>query len=301
MWNRIGKINIEQRGAYKNGFLTNVPMLIDEETIRLFVGFWDEYGVSRIGSIEVVAKNPSEILNISGILLDTGRGGCFDDNGLVLGDIVKESDHLKMYYVGFQKAIKAKFLAFSGLAISRDNGASWLKHSSAPVFDRTNGADFINAIHTVIKDNGIYKIWYSSGNDWKIINNTPYPCYDIWYTESLDGINIKPGRKIIENSEGEYRIGRPTVYKISSNEYHMYTTYDTITKDYRTSFFLSKDGINWNRRDDLFDFKPSGITGEFDSDTICYPKIIKTKYNTYMFYSGNKMGSTGIGYAVKTI
>ena len=41
---------------------------------------------------------------------------------MILGDIVDAPDGLHMFYVGFQRVAKAKFLAFTGLAVSRDGG-----------------------------------------------------------------------------------------------------------------------------------------------------------------------------------
>ena len=60
----------------KHSALTPTPILVDEETIRVYAGFRDEDGVSRIGFVDVEAGNPSIIKKISeNPVLDTGIAG----------------------------------------------------------------------------------------------------------------------------------------------------------------------------------------------------------------------------------
>ena len=106
--------------------LTPAPILLNSDVIRVYFGARDREGVSRIGYVDLNADNPSDILSLSKApALDVGQPGCFDDNGVILGDLVKDGETLRMYYVGFQKVEKVKFLAFSGLAISYDHGNSF--------------------------------------------------------------------------------------------------------------------------------------------------------------------------------
>jgi hypothetical protein len=76
----------------------------------------------------------------------------------------------------------------------------------------------------------------------------------------------------------------------------MYATKGTISGEYTPSFFRSKDGINWERDDASL-----GITlsdSGWDSETLCYPALIKNAGKTLMIYNGNKMGLNGFGAAV---
>ena len=93
---------------------------------------------------------------------------------------------------------------------------------------------------------------------------------------------------------GEYRIGRPRVREID-NGFEMRFTYDTKDKKYGTGYAVSVDGVNWERKDELTGISTS--ESGWDSDMICYPAIIKVKKREFMFYSGNGMGKTGVGYA----
>jgi hypothetical protein len=72
-------------------------------------------------------------------------------------------------------------------------------------------------------------------------------------------------------------------------------TFDTLDKQYITGLATSPDGVNWTRADGQ-----TGISASaegWDSEMLCYPVIIKAAGQTYMFYSGNGMGRTGVGYA----
>ena len=287
-----------QHGWDHNTFLTPTPFQFNAHTIRLYGGMRDENGCSRIGYIDVNAANPAEILAVSPQpVLDTGQPGMFDDNGVILGDVVRHGEEIRLYYVGFQLPKKAKFLAYSGLATSHDNGESFSRHHVTPIMDRTPNALFIRAIHTVLYDEGRWKIWYSVGNGWEIIDGVPYPQYDIRYVESADGLTIddEEGVHCIGVGPQEYRIGRPRVTKRPDGSYEMRYTSDTLSKQYAAGFAISKDGIHWTRQDGQIGLSRSA-TG-WDAEMVCYPALFVAPQKTYLFYSGNGMGATGVGYA----
>lgn len=281
-----------------NTFMTPHAMRIEPGAIRIWGGVRDKDGISRIKYIDVDENDPSKVLYISEVpALDVGRPGCFDDNGVILGDIMPHGNELYLYYVGFQHVQKVKFFAFSGLAISQDGGKHFERYSEVPVMDRTTTGRFGRCIHTVLKDNEIYKCYYAVINDWKYINNIPYPIYNIWYTESNDGIHFKPDDDwlCVDTKGNEYRIGRPKVYKTLTG-YEMFYTRDLVSKDYLAGYATSKNGKDWERHDELFNLSKSE-TG-FDSEMACYPVRIDTDKNRYLIYNGNGMGKDGIGYAI---
>lgn len=280
----------------KNTFLTPTPIIIDGK-IRVYGGFRDRFGVSRIGYIDLDPQNPSNILKISEEpVLDIGKKGNFDDNGIILGDLIWAGDELRMYYIGFQKVSKVKFLAFTGLATSRDGGHTFRRLSMTPIMDRTDNALFIRAIHTVLSVEGKFRVWYSAGTGWQVINGTPYPKYDIRFVESSDGVTFqdREGTHCLGVNESEYRIGRPRVRR-SIDGFEMRFTSDTRQKIYKSGYALSKDGIRWERKDHLTGIKVS--ESGWDSEMICYPVVLKVEGCEFMFYSGNGMGLSGVGYA----
>ncbi len=298
-WEKKGLIYCPDgsKGWDMYGFMTPHAKVMGDY-IRIWGGIRDENGVSRISYIDVSADDPSNILAIAEEpALDIGRPGCFDDNGMILGDILEKDGKFYLYYVGFQHVEKVKFYAFSGLAISEDEGKHFERYSEVPIMDRTPVGRFGRCIHTVLQDGGIYKIYYAIINDWKYINNIPYPVYDIWYAESKDGIHIpvSDDRLCVTTKGNEYRIGRPKVYKTNEG-YEMYYTRDLVTKEYIAGYAESKDGLVWNRKDVKCGLEKS--ENGWDSEMACYPVKVKYKNKTYMFYNGNGQGKTGVGYAV---
>lgn len=286
----------------QHSFMTPVAILIEgssdiEDIIRLFGGIRDEGGISRIGFIDLRASDPSKVIYISKKpVLDIGEDGCFDDNGLILGSLIKVKDEWRMYYVGFQLVNKVKFYAFSGLAISK-NLLEFKKYSQTPIMDRKDWMRYIGAIHSVLYEDKVFKVWYAGGNSWQKIEKNYYPSYKSFYTETTDGINFdyKINKSITKFKNDEYRIGRPTIFK-DKDLYRMFCTSDTLNKEYSIAYFESYNGINWKRSDDKLSGLEKSKNG-WDSEMTCYPNIIKYKNKTYCFYNGNGMGKSGVGYA----
>lgn len=299
-WSKKGLIyqpNLDKNNWMYNSALTPTPILLDEEVIRVYFGARDVHGVSRIGYVDLNSNNPSEIVKISqDPVLDIGSPGCFDDNGVILGDVVRVNNHLRMYYVGFQKTDKVKFMAFSGVAESFDNGESFVRISKVPVLDRSDEGIYIRAIHGVLYEENIWKFWYSVGNSWTYINNNPYPSYHIKYVESKNGINLpQEGTDCITCQGDEYRIGRSRVYKTQEG-YEMYYGFASPSASLRPGRAISPNGKDWRRVDDTVGISLSNEG--WDSLMLGYTTLLKVREKTYMFYTGNDMGKGGFGYAV---
>lgn len=283
-------------GWMRNSALTPTPYQISDEIIRVYAGFRDEVGVSRIGYVDVTANDPALIVKVSDRpILDLGRGGCFDDNGVILGDVVDAPDGLYMFYVGFQLVAKAKFLAFTGLAKSLDHGDTFIRVSESPIIDRSLGQTTIGAVHSAIFENGKWRLWYASGDGWESINGVPYPQYHIRHVEAGSLLDIPNSGSVCLVPQGtEYRIGRPRVYR-ANGKYIMYYTKGTLTGGYFPGVAYSDDGVIWVRHDSELGISLSGEG--WDSQTLCYPALVQNKDKILMFYNGNGMGVDGFGVA----
>ena len=298
-WKKLGLVY--QSSAHistwaKNSALTPTPILRASGEIRVFSGFRDKEGISRIGYVDLDPDNPSKIIKVSKEpVLDIGREGCFDDNGLILGDIVQHGNKLYLFYVGFQLVSKVKFLAFTGLAISRDEGESFQRVNESPFLDRHFGANYIAAVHSVLYEEGKWKFWYAAGDSWQTIDEKKYPNYGIKYFETNDLLQI-PDEKTtcIPSSFQYYRVGRPRVY-FNQHGYLMHYTAGNVNGDYFPSMANSTDGINWKLDSAKFPINLSKIG--WDSRHLCYPVMLALKNKILMFYNGNNMGFDGFGVA----
>ncbi|TCV97818.1 putative GH43/DUF377 family glycosyl hydrolase [Luteibacter rhizovicinus] len=283
-------------GWMRHSALTPTPYRLDDDLIRVYAGFRDADGVSRIGYVDVFAEDPTIVVNVSAEpALDIGRDGCFDDNGVILGDVVDTADGLHLFYVGFQWVAKAKFLAFTGLAISNDGGHRFRRVQETPILDRAPGRGTIGAVHSAIHENGRWRLWYAVGNDWESIAGHPFPRYHIRYLETDDLARLpREDHVCLMPRDDEYRIGRPRVYRIGGR-YVMYFTRGNRNGEYFPGVAYSDDGIHWDRRDETLGLALSA--DGWDSRVICYPALIRQRDTLLMFYNGNDMGVDGFGVA----
>ena len=284
-------------GWMRHSALAPTPWRLDEDTIRVYAGFRDDEGVSRIGYVDLDAHEPTRVLRVSREpVLDVGRGGCFDDNGMILGDIVAAPGGLHMFYVGFQRVARAKFLAFTGLAISHDGGEHFERVQDTPILDRAPGRSTIAAVHSALFEGGRWRLWYAVGDDWELIDGRPFPRYHIRCVTTDDLTDIPRDDHVCLRPRGsEYRIGRPRVYRFD-DRYAMYFTRGNVTGEYFPGVAFSEDGLDWERRDDALGLALS--ERGWDSRTICYPALIHRGRDVLMFYNGNDMGLDGFGLAV---
>lgn len=274
--------------------------LPDENLLIIYFGTTDKYKNGRTTKIILDADNPSKIIeNPKQQLIEPGDCGFFDDCGAIPSSVINIADKKLLFYVGFQRVEKVPYMLFPGLAISSDNGKTFIKYGNAPIIDRTKDFPVSFAAPTVIPDNGIYKMWLWIGKSWTEINKKKYIKANIGYAESKDGYKweIISDTCIVINETAEFSVGRPSVIH-ENNLFKMWYSVRYIDKLYRLGYAESKDGINWIRKDDEVGIDVSE-TG-WDSEMICYPAVIKVKDKTYLFYNGNNNGETGFGYAELT-
>jgi sucrose-6-phosphate hydrolase SacC (GH32 family) len=94
---------------------------------------------------------------------------------------------------------------------------------------------------------------------------------------------------------------RPALLRIDGT-WHMWFSYRGSVdfraegETYRLGYARSDDLETWERNDEA-----AGITvtsGDWDSQMMCYPNIVRVDDRIFMFYNGNGFGERGFGYAV---
>lgn len=254
-WKKMGLIyNVENDVPWKNQFAMLPTPLLMHEKIRIFLGFCDKNNVGRIGFVDVDPKNPSKIFDVSQTpVLDIGRKGCFDDNGVVPISILRNGNDIFLYYVGFQLGVNVPYYMFGGLAISSDNGNTFKRYSESPILDRRQEEVFARCGINVIKDNDKYKMWYigSYKDGWVQSGGKLRPLYIMKYTESYDGIHWYESsiQCMTYKNEDEHGFGRPFVWH-DGDIYKMYYSIRTYSRGYYIGYAESKDGIKWKRMDE---------------------------------------------------
>jgi hypothetical protein len=271
--------------------------LIRGDTIRLYTAFCDADMVGRVGWVDVALDDPSRVIAVSQApVLDIGVPGAFDDNGVAPTAVVPVGDELYMYYVGYQRGTRVPYFQLQGLAISRDDGETFERHSRVPALERSHDELHHRSSAFVARENGRFRVWYVGGGEWLDVGGKLLPRYNLRYAESRDGASWPSrGRVCLEFAdEDEHGFGRPWVIA-AADGYELFYSIRTRSKDYRLGYATSRDGIEWERRDAELglDVSESG----WDSESIEYPSIVDHDRRRYLFYCGNGCGSTGFGYA----
>ena len=298
-WNKRGRIYAPDSKISwaTHSTLQPTPIILDHNTIRLYLGFRDDDGVSRVGFVDVDADNPSTVTRISeSPVLDIGIPGAFDDNGVVPCAVLKMNKLIYLYYAGYQVGFRIRFTVFAGLAFSNDGGNSFERYSNVPILERTNEELCFRVIHSILFEDGIWKTWYGAGSNFIVSEHKTIPRYNIRYMESEDGIHFpKKGSVIIDTKGDEQRVGRP--YVINDNGvYKMFFCAESSKIPYRLCYADSVDNVNWIRKDNDVGIELS--EHGWDSQMMAYPSVIRYKDNFYRFYNGNDYGKTGFGYAI---
>lgn len=279
----------------QHSFTKPTPFIRKNGDIRVFGGLRDVNGISRIGYVDLDSTNLKNVLKVSQLpLIDIGKPGTFDDNGVVPTCAFNFNDKVYLYYEGYQLANKVKFLSYTGLAVSNDDGDTFIKYSETPVTERINEELLIRAIHCVIPCENDLKVWYTAGSKFEKIGESFHPNYNIRYITSKDGLSFpNPGIIVLDVEGDEYRVGKPFVF-IKDDIYHMYYSVATKNSPYRINSAYSHDGREFTRNSgEVISVSESG----WDSQMICYPYIISIRGEWILFYNGNYFGQTGFGYA----
>lgn len=297
-WVKRGLI-FKPEGQYE--WLTSHAMLpvadhIDDDLYRIYFSGRDTLNRSLTGYIVIDITNPQKILAISpDPILNLGSLGAFDDNGVSPTWIVNHQGEKYLYYFGWNKASLVRAAEVSGLAISKDGGESFQRYSRAPVIDRTDAEPYqILVISCIIIENGVWRMWYDSADQWQ----TPeLPRYNIKYAESTNGIDwVRKGIVSVNyKSDDESRVSRASVIK-EDNLYKMWHCYAINSGGYQMGYAESEDGYQFERKDDRLTIQVSA--SGWDSEMVCYPNVFTHKGQKIMLYCGNGYGRSGFGMAV---
>jgi hypothetical protein len=277
---------------------------LDTDTLRVLFGARDEANRSRIGWIDVNPVDPANILRVGDEpLMELGERGTFDDSGMMPSCAVAFRGLVYLYYIGWNTRVTVPYHVSIGLAISRDGGRTFRRHSPGPLLDRDKDDPFFVSNPCVVREGDLWRMWYISSTGWGEVNGHPEPMYRVKYAESDDGICWRrTGVVCIDYDPFTRAIGRPWVVRLG-DRYGMWFSYRGV-RDYRTDpamsyrigYAESADGIAWERLTD-----PVGLDRSadgWDSAMVAYTDVVRVAGRLLCFYNGNGFGSSGVGYAV---
>lgn len=303
-WNKLGIVYCpDGRLSWaKTHAMIPTPIRYNNEIVRVFVTFCDSNGIGRPGYVDLSAKYPTQVIEVSQKpLLDLGEPGTFDENGILACSVIREDEmNWKMYYVGFELGSKIRYRLLTGLATSSDNCKTFHRIKRTPVLERSDKELYFRGGPYCLKTKaGMYCLWYVAGSQWIDINGKSMPIYDIRYLESKDGILWPNEGKIIIPIEktDEHGFGRPCIIPNPRGGYRMfYSIRRKSFNAYRLGYAESEDGHHWIRKDEQL--KLDVTPNSFDSEAIMYSAPIEINGKLYVFYNGNDFGKDGFAAAV---
>jgi hypothetical protein len=298
-WHKLGLVYTpggQRSWSRTHAFLPTADVIGDR--IRVYFTGLDDQQYGRIGAVDLDGRDPRRVMAESAEpLLDLGQLGGFDDCGVNASSIVTIGTTKYLYYIGWQRALRVPHLLFSGLAISRHDGP-FERLRRVPVLDRTADEPFSRSAPYVIQEDGRLRMWYWTCTGWREDSDRVRYLTVIRHATSADGVDwsVSAGDCICPDGADDFAVGRPCVV-CDAGLYRMW--YSIRSRDprcsYRIGYAESGDGLRWVKKRDLaLQPSPSG----WDSDMVCYPCVVDSLGERYLFYNGNHHGFEGFGCAV---
>jgi hypothetical protein len=219
------------------------------------------------------------------------------------GSLIRmENGDIYLYYVGWTRMSSVPYKWTIGLAISKDNGESFVKAGKGPIISSTIDDPYLQACPRVMRvENGELLMYYQSGVEWNKHHDHFESVYITRVARSKDGINWEKGKTDVIPGRVEKECQTSASFIRFGGMNHVFFSYrhgiDFRNKDkgYRIGYAQGNDYENWQRKDDLnlFDVSESG----WDAEMVCYPHVVELEGDIYMFYCGNNFGQNGFGVA----
>jgi hypothetical protein len=304
-WHRLGHVYSAtgQHGFDHSHCHKPTPVRIDDKTIRVFFGVRDARNTTRTTFVDIDAADPTRVTYVHDRpVLDIGKIGAFDDSGTNVSAVCRDGDRLFMYFIGWNPSTTVHTRNAIGVAISHDQGLTFTRPYDGSVLDRNKDEPYYTGAVEVIREGALWRMWYTSGTEWAMINGRPEIRYHIKYAESANGIDwTRRGISCIPPNTAVEATARPCVMRLGDRYRMWYSRRDIVefrtaqAHGYRGGYAESADGIAWQRMDEAFGLDPS--ESGWDSESIAYPYCIEVDGRLLMFYNGNGFGKTGFGVA----
>lgn len=300
-WNKLGLVYQPDGSKWwaRSHAMIPTPMVLDGNTVRVFMTCCDDHGIGRVGYVDVDSHHPRRIVAESQEpVLDIGQPGTFDENGALVCSVVPLPDQsLFMYYAGFELGTKIRYRLLTGMAHQNQAMTMFERVKRTPVLERSDAELYFRGGPFVSHEDGHFRMWYVAGSGWEQVGDKTKPVYEIRYLESPDGIHWPDeGQSCIRiEKENEHGFGRPYVVRDGGLYRMFYSVRRRDVASYRLGYAESLNGLDWRRKDEEINLGVS--KSGWDSEMICYSAVVCLHGRWYMFYNGNDFGRTGYGVA----
>jgi hypothetical protein len=277
--------------------------LVMGDRIRVYYGTRNDENRSRTSFFEVDRADPTRLVYVHDRpVLDLGKPGTHDEDGVIVSQVVAVGDELWMYYGGVSRGGHVPYRMSIGLARSRDGGLNFERAFDGPIVDRTPLEPYMTMAPNVLVADGGWTMWYGSGTGWVEIDGKFEPTYQIKLAYSDDGICWRRTNHVcIPKLDPLEANTRPAVLKTPGG-YEMWFCYRGSRQyrdgpgSYRIGYATSADGRSWARQPDPDGLAPMG--SGWNALTMAYPSVILVDGRKIMFHNGDGFGQSGVGCAI---
>lgn len=281
----------------KTHALVPSPLVLNDETVRVYCSFVDEDFRGRIGYVDVrlIDTHPEVIRVSEKPVLDLGLISTFSQYGVGMGTFWPNHPEGDLYFVGFDRPPGFKFKAFSGRAHYDPVKMTHVHSQHEPLFGSSYGGETIVGVHDIFEFENLMHALISIGSGFEKINGKDFPKYQVHLASGKDLKSLKISKEpIIKAIQPVYRIGRPRIYKTEKGLEILVTAGD-LSGNYLPRAFYSKDLVSWEEGS-CESFVTSVVDG-FDDLHQCYLSRFNLNKTEYIVYNGNAMGINGFGIA----
>lgn len=274
--------------------------------VRVYFSTREDYkaGMSRAygGWVDLDKNNLKNVLRVAQEpMVKLGDTGEFDEFGSMPNSIIKKGDEFYLYFCGWTRAVSTPYSWEIGLAKGTD-AMHFEKVGKGPVIGSTMYEPYLHACPQVYEFDGIYHMFYLSGQAWLQGEEKMESQYLLVHATSVDGINWERNPTPIIKTIVEFESQTSAAIIELGGKYHMFFCYrhgldfrHTKGRGYKMGYAVSDDLFHWTRDDSKVGIEVS--ENGWDSQMIAYPHIAKINDKYVMFYCGNEFGREGFGYA----
>jgi predicted GH43/DUF377 family glycosyl hydrolase len=281
-----------------------VPTVLPlDDRLRVYFASRPRPDLSLTAFVDLDRDDPARVIGVHETpILELGRPGTFDADGVMPSCAVRHDNEVWLYYSGWSRlAGRAPYNNATGLAVSSDGGVTFTRRFVGPILDRAAEEPWSATSPEVVRDGARWRMCYSSGVDWIEVEGKLEHVYVIKSATSNDGLAWRRnGRAVLPVHSADESQTRPAVCYLDG-WWHMWFAFrgsrgfrDT-GATYRIGYARSRDLAHWERDDEAAGIAPSA-TG-WDQQMIAYPSIAIVGERVLMFYNGNGFGADGFGYA----
>lgn len=311
-WKKIGKV-FDPRDhvlyAKCGEFAQSPQALVFDDRVRVYFSTRerDDVGkfLSHVGFVDM-DKSFNRVLRVSSHqVIALGERGTFDEHGIFPFSPTRVGNRIYAYTTGWTRRSSVSTDSGIGLAISDDDGETFVRQGKGPVLGASLHEPFLVSDGFVFRHGDQFHMWYIYGQRWIRASHEAAPdrVYKIAHATSHDGVSwTKSHRDVIPDFiDADECQALPTV-ALHGGRFHMIFCYrcatdfrSNRTRAYRLGYATSTDLIHWERSAEAV--LPESVEGAWDAGMQCYPNLIRVEEDLCLLYNGNEFGKHGFGLA----